>query len=1142
MEAWTKETGDPFVDDGFSSTSELGLRFDPSQERVLSLEKGEWATVLGAAGTGKTTLVVELLLREARAVFAREHKNYALLRKAGERNPKLPGPGGHAIALAQSRATALRIRERFEENVSVPVRGTYVRTPAALAFSIVNARAQKLGHPPITLATGTWQDRYFAQAVQEEDPRIALPAALISSKKFRTELRNFVRICDDYALNANDIDQVVQKLGKHEFSQEFVPRWQYASACVQGFYNRLKQSGMRTSSGLLREAAEIVYGMGEEEIVELPHCVYIDDAQDVAEGALGLLAALAYRGVRLVSFGNPDTATGSFQGERTECVNSIADAVHRKCATSFIREHRVCVLEGVYRAGEEMRALVKRVESGIGVAGAAEHRKAVAVSSAETPEGDTSCKAPATSVVSAICASEAEKLQTLTQRLQAAYYGINRSERIAWNEMAVLCRSRREAQQIAQACLWERIPAHIVGGGTVLADHALTHSMLSLALGALTANQLSFRRIEPHLTGPFFRFTTIELRRLRTALMSAELTFAQEESREARSYEHLCEHIFSNQKACEEFHQIRSLCEEAEYFFTKLEAYHAALENFAESFSLHRLIQQLFEISADGEKILARENDRVQERTLPIEEDSAESALEAVRALLFIVERFETQLDEQIQTGHKKASTNHTKDANLFARYENFVRELLESRVAQDTLGNGPRGDSVTIATPQGAVGQEFTLVCLTELQHKSWPNMRPRSSMLGLSLIERCFRGNELLADERLDTLHDELRLLLAALTRSKRELFAVAVENDQIRKSTFWQYFSPYEEPLQGRELLHPRMAVASLRAQLERDATREENARALAVFAQHNLPAASPQQWYGTSPQTDTSLFELDPQTATYDLRIGPSSLASAEKCPLSWALSFINRQPSTHLASEIGTVVHGVFERLAKEEHLELEETIETCWNTVSQELLLSHTYSPAELQRYENMLRHLVEAVISYEKTQRAKGWQSAGAEVSFECFIDDVSLCGKIDRVIYRQEKDGIHVRIIDLKTGKNRLTLAETEEDLQLLAYQYAFLRGYLCEQLRAENPDWGEQEVFLDGATLVYAHPLHALKRAPYSERHQSGMTDEMADKFADRVRTIVDSISGNRFFANVAGHCEIIGSYADCDLYLIREVSCG
>ena len=99
---------------------------DASQAAVLRLPEGESAAVLGAPGSGKTTVAVEAFAERV------EVRGYS---------------ADQIMVLTQSRSGASRVRDVLALRLGTPTNGPLARTVNSLAFEIVTEAARAAGTP-----------------------------------------------------------------------------------------------------------------------------------------------------------------------------------------------------------------------------------------------------------------------------------------------------------------------------------------------------------------------------------------------------------------------------------------------------------------------------------------------------------------------------------------------------------------------------------------------------------------------------------------------------------------------------------------------------------------------------------------------------------------------------------------------------------------------------------------------------------------------------------------------------------------------------------------------------------------------------------------------------------------------------------
>ncbi|PPF49288.1 ATP-dependent DNA helicase, partial [Clavibacter michiganensis] len=103
------------------------VELDPSQRAVLELPVGTSAAVIGAPGSGRTTVLRELV---------------------AERIVAQGLDPAEVLVLAPSRAAATRLRDELALRVGVPTLGPLARTATSVAFEVLARRASDTGTEP----------------------------------------------------------------------------------------------------------------------------------------------------------------------------------------------------------------------------------------------------------------------------------------------------------------------------------------------------------------------------------------------------------------------------------------------------------------------------------------------------------------------------------------------------------------------------------------------------------------------------------------------------------------------------------------------------------------------------------------------------------------------------------------------------------------------------------------------------------------------------------------------------------------------------------------------------------------------------------------------------------------------------------
>lgn len=1071
--------------------------FDESQRAVIGLDPGRHARVLGAPGSGKTTVLVECYARA------------------------IDRPGwseAEVLALAPSRLAASSVRSAIETRVGRALGGSSARSFASLAFSVLAQAAAVAGLPAPRLLTGTVQDEAIATVIERGlergGGRGVLAPEIVRSAAFRAELREFWRVLDDFDLDPEVLLERCERLLGQAASEaltavpddERLGRWIEALQMLVAVQHevRAERPGELSTSALLRAAgAELRSGR-----VAAPRLLLVDDAQELGEGELALLAACAAAGSRVWVFGDPDTATESFHGERTRVMADLSGELSRRGAiaasgpvSDAASEQRV-VLDTVHRHGAELRELVRDLSRRIGSAGVGLQREARA--SGSEPPRDTV-------IDFAIARSPSEQLGIIAHRLRRRRLGVGGGEPASWNSMAVVCRSRVEAVRLARGLAGHQVPTGVAAGGIVLREHRIVRDLIRLLRHARGVVTLASADVLALLGGPVGGLDPVAVRRLRGALMLQERRVARADDRAPLSTDELV-----------------------------LRAFADPLPDPSVDSRGGRALRRLGRIAAAGVAVAAaggtpRETlwaiwDRTglavewQEEALTgrgHRADEAHRSLDAVLGLFFALQRHEEQASD--------------------TALDDLLEELLESAVPEDSLARQAERDAVIVTTPQGAVGREFDTVVVIGAQDGAWPNTRARGTLLGTIALERWLRGGDPSDPSRRDTIHDELRLFTQACSRAGRELLVVAVRDDEHHPSPFFGFGAAHLRETLPSSRLTLRGATADLRRRLVADPHDEVVLAGLAALARAESPGAHPDEWYGVLPPScDEPLHDVQQPDAR--VPVSPSQMERAEECPLDWVISSLGGGEST-VAMNLGTLVHHAFETAQGTGAAEMLEAIEREWHKLPFE-------AEWESARMRDTAEAMAGGLAAYLQEFAGSDRELIGRETSFGVAVGHAELRGMVDRIESRATSGGLELSVVDLKTGATLPSGPATERHVQLQAYQLATALGAFDESVGATRAEPGANEratalstetdpVIPGGARLLFVHP-DATKGGGYVERAQAPLDAEARQQFADRVTAIAETMAAAAFTARVEHHCTDRFAQGSCRIHIVPAVS--
>lgn len=321
------------------------VALDPEQRRAVS-HRGGPLRVLGAPGTGKTTVAVEIV--RARV-------------SGGELRPD------EIVLLTSTRRGAARLRDAATAALAATTSSPLARSLQSLAFGILRLAAAQEGDVAPRLISGAEQDTVIADLLAGHESGGRGPQwphdldAARATRGFREELRDLFMRAVELDLGPGDL----RDLGlRHE-----VPQW-VAAADLFAEYDAvtaLASPSAYDPASVLGAAADTLATSDDIAARVLDQCrfVVVDDAADLTAPAVRLLTALQSRGSELVLLGDPDSATQTFRGGDP------------RLFIGAWPEARDVVLRTAYRVPASIGEVAGRVADHIGVIGSGEHRRPV---------------------------------------------------------------------------------------------------------------------------------------------------------------------------------------------------------------------------------------------------------------------------------------------------------------------------------------------------------------------------------------------------------------------------------------------------------------------------------------------------------------------------------------------------------------------------------------------------------------------------------------------------------------------------------------------------------------------------------------------------------------------------------------------
>ena len=474
--------------------------------------------------------------------------------------------------------------------------------------------------------------------------------------------------------------------------------------------------------------------------------------------------------------------------------------------------------------------------------------------------------------------------------------------------------------------------------------------------------------------------------------------------------------------------------------------------------------------------------------------------------------------------------------------------------IAEQELPTGVRDrrnatpDAVALLTAHGAAGREFRRVIVAGVQELTWPSLGETGSL---------FRQEDLvdLIDEGVDPtvpvshinerLVEERRLFTVATSRATERLLVTAVESDNgeevEQRSRFVEEFcrdhalearparvadsiddaasastrggdTAAEDVAVVRLLAHDDLIAEFRRVVADPEtgeAQRAQAARQLARLADAGVLGAAPEQWWTTT--TPSTEARLDTVRA-----LSPSRVEQLLACPMRAVLERMSGLNET-LEMVYGSMAHAYFEALGAgaDEEDALEATVAARRAAGS----APEWKVERDIADFRAML-------------DRSRGWLEAtrgtfeqlAVEADVDVQVSDVvRIRGRLDR-LERDSSGAVH--IVDLKTGAHPPTVAATEDNAQLAAYQLALARGEYLNG-KVVTAGGGGEPLEVGGAVLVYPNAY----KSSLSTREQAAKTDDELAALSSGLDRLPEEIAGPTLLAVTGPQCDRCAVRALC-----------
>lgn len=1088
--------------------------------------EGRNLVALGAPGSGKTTLAVSLVaqavaqgrqavllsptrvradqlrtyLVQAQTQLASRQGQAAWQSPQTQPSPAQTGPAADSGVPADKSGPA-----QTGPAASVQLDTPRVFTPAAFALRILSQwfsqRLQPLPAP--VLLMGADEDAALEQLIGQVS--WSQPAEVTQTRGFRAQIRNLFSRCGELGVDY----QLLEQLGQ----AAQVQLWCEAAPLLKLWDSQSDISAANRAMALKLDTARLqdraLYALEhwyQADVTappQLPDLVVVDDYQDCTAATARLLHALAAlnlgeaegqgwsagqmpsaglggasgaqgsgsrgsangsgdatgagepggvgvtspgdvehkdgRSTQIVVLGNPDEAVETFRGGDPLMLASAArdfDAV-------------ALTLPQVHRGSRQIAALIELAVQQVQVAGCISQRRPNYQHLAQNSQS--------------VCFKIAPDDTVQVGAVAAHMRSLHLEQGLAWGQMAVIVRQSSSVELIRQELRRGGVPLAPDTPALLLRSEPAAKALLDCAraaleqlLGVPVVQEEAARSL---LLSPLVGFSAIELRRLRRIL--------------GESPDHLSTRVLSDTELFDQLEAAPTLAAKAKV----AQAINEALAK-ERSEGLEALVWGAWQASGKAQYW--------RQLALDIEADS------------LLRQRADHDLDVVISLFKRLEVWS---ERNPSAPGQQFLDELEAQQVASDSVAAlGARPQGVSVLTVAACAGRQWEFVAVLGIDDGVWPNLRLRDSLTQTGLLTDIVSQRiadtvnlasltasvdpQALAQARAQICSDEMRLLVAAMSRANSQLWLGAVNGGEQGPSSFFNYLSRQSaipvEPIQPGGAYTLRGLVATLRRQLMLDLKHNNGTQApqiaalLAALAQRGVPGADPRSWLGIAgasqfltelPAQLEGQDRLGTQVATHAVvalkklqaqrvnqarqrgaRLSPSDVENIETCPLRWYLQRHGGSPASSSAQQIGALIHWLAQQ-GQEHGLSREQLLDLFYRERSSLQLPGGWYGRQENQRVEKMVENLALYLANSPANMQVEVECPVRAQVELE--VDGAPLKIKISGRADRLEHTSQGIDVIDFKTGAS-VDSAGAQTNAQLATYRVAL-------QARGENVHGG-------------------------------------------------------------------------------------
>jgi superfamily I DNA/RNA helicase/RecB family exonuclease len=1065
---------------------------DAAQQSVVGHE-GLPLLVLAGPGTGKTTAIVETVV---------------------ERITKRGIDPERVLVLTFSRKAAEELRQRITARLGRTTREPLALTFHSYAYALVRREFTLAGDEPPTLLSGPEQLLEVRRLLrgEAEDGGTRWPERLrpaLGTRGFAAELRDFLLRGAERGFDGRGLARLGRQRDRDDwvaagaFLARYDARFDLAPVPAYDYAEIIRIAAALLSHGAVRERERKAYDV-----------VLVDEYQDTDPAQEAMLHALAGDGRELIVVGDPDQAIYAFRGADVSAIMRFPD----RFRTPDDRPSRVVALGTCRRSGPVLLAASRRIAARLPAppavapasrpasgqrAGGPDSQHSDGQSPGGQPRGGQPRgsqppgghrdlrpvpSAPPGSLRVVVASSASQEATVVADALRRAHL----HDGVPWSSMAILVRSViGQVPLLRRALAATGVPSVIAGDELPLEAEPGVRPLLLLLRCALHPETLDEEAAIELLAGPLGGTDALGLRRLRRALRAAARDAGEDGPPQP---------LAAVLKDPRELTLIRAPAADAARGVADLLALARQTAGDGNAHDVLWAVWDASGLASAWQAVSAAGGSRGA---------AADRDLDAVCALFDAAARFAVRLPPG--------------SASL------FLDSMSGQEIAGDTLADhAPDGDAVRILTAHRAKGLEWDVVVVAGVQEGIWPDLRMRSSLLGMDELMDAAAGvlvpgtgtDAMAAALAAKLLNEERRLFYVAVTRARRQLVVTASGSDdtQERPSRFLAELAGDEIEIEDVSGAAPRwLSLPALTADLRRTVTdpdrppalRRAAAAQLARLAAAGVRGAHPGQWYQL-----TELSDPGPIPAAADgllVRLSPSQVESFHRCGLRWLLEVAAGAGSSDVIRHFGILIHAAAVLAATgADAAMISERIDEIWHHLD---FGSPWYSEKERER----ARVMVNKFLAWHRDNPR---ELVAVEQKLKAQVGAVEITGRVDRL--ERDPDGRAI-VVDLKTGSTPVPSTDLDRHPQLGVYQLAVLLGAF-ERFGLTEPG---------GAELIQVG--NASLSARVRIQPQQALTDDPEPDWArDLVETVAAGMAGPLFEARVNPGCRTCPVRSCCPVH--------